>query len=245
MDEHFSKKLRDLEITPSERANALFRSRMEQLSPPKKEKKTTPYWATAAAIIIALGFLFFLRFLPGESSTAVNFPAEETTTETSRETPVELPAVLSDKTETPLAEVTPLPPVIQPAQEVNTPSVTVTEDRAPEKPLRADLPKLSPEISYRYQHVELTDFSLLDVHMALELETDRPAPDLTVAGKPLPLLARVVREVKYVANGEKPDLDRAGLKPAANAIAYNQSGLLANESRQVKERIDQFREIFR
>ncbi len=241
MDEHFSKKLRDLEITPSERANALFRSRMEQLSPQKKEKKTTPYWATAAAVTIALSFLFFLRFLPGENSTAINLPAEEKTVETSREIPVELPAAPLEKAETPQA--TPLRPVVQPAQEVNnTSSVAVT--RAPEKPLRADLPRLSPEISYRHQHVELTDFSLLDVHMALELETDRPAPATNAAGKPLPLLARVVREVKYVANGEKPDLDRAGIKPAATAIAYNQSGLLANESRQVKEGVDRFKEIF-
>ncbi len=130
--------------------------------------------------------------------------------------------------------------------------VIISETPAPLIKNLSDLQSLSPEISYRYHSIDLTDFAILDAHSQLELEapleTRREAPKLSFrepSEKAAPLLTRVVREVKYIVNGEKPDLDRAGVKPTAIAFAQNPDGLLANESRQIREGIHKFKEIFR
>lgn len=248
-DHHFSKKLRDLEVAPSERANALFRSRLEQLSPQKEEKKVTKYFATAAAVLVALGFLFFLHLnkdlmktdtalvlpksveeVPGPESSAEPLPTE---TEAPADVYAPPPAAVLQKSL----------PVHEPVFAANTSQNKVVEEKR-SKNFLSDLQSLSPEISYRYHSTDLTDFAILDVHDQLELEVREASPRETPE-KPLPLLVKVIREVKYVANGEKPDLDRSGIKPAAAVLAHNQNGLLANESRQIKEGIHKFKEIFR
>lgn len=262
-DHHFSKKLRDLEITPSERANELFRARMEQLSPQKE--KPGKYFATAAAVLLALGFLFFLYLnenimktdtavvLPkstdetAEPKTTAGTPAEEAETP-SEEAPAAGTPVIISETPVRLASTSGPErlPVIKTSQnravEKNTFVAEMPAETFPKN--LSDLQSLSPEISYRYHSTDLTDFAILDTHSRLELET----PEASSKGAPdrsMPLLVKVIREVKYVANGDKPDLDRAGIKPVATTFAYNQNGLLANESRQIKEGIHKFKEIFR
>lgn len=255
-DHHFSKKLRDLEIPPSERANELFRSRLEQLSPQRDEKSPWKYFATAAAVLVALGFLFYLHLnkdvMKTDTALVLPKPTEEIPGSEPEDEPV--PA----ETVTPAAgnEMTPAlsetRPAAVPAAEQRVSEVKASHNSKakeedlplPSKNFLSDLQSLSPEISYRYHSTNLTDFAILDTHGPLELES-REASPLEASEKTLPLLAKVVREVKYVANGEKPDLDRAGIKPAANAFAHNQNGLLANESRQIKEGIHKFKEIFR
>lgn len=253
-DHHFSKKLRDLEITPSERANELFRSRLEQLSPQKKEKAVTQYFATAAAVMVALGFLVFLHLnkdvMKTDTAIVLPKPAEEVSRpEAAAESLPAEPETSVTVNEAPsTASESPVRPVqIAAPEQVFTAKTLQAEEESPARQAKnflSDLQSLSPEISYRYHSTDLTDFAILDSHVPLELETREPAPVVT-ADEPLPLLTRVVREVKYVANGEKPDLDRSGIKPAATVFAHNQNGLLANESRQIKEGIHKFKEIFR
>jgi len=256
MNDHFLKKLRDMEITPSERANELFRSRMEQLSPQKKEKKVTPYFATAAAVLVALGFLLFLHLnnnvMKTDTAVVLPAPAEETvqpaTADESHEAGslpagTEAPATVE---EAPAAGPVRLQPAPERMFAAKAPANKAMEENASPAPkkLLSDLQSLSPEIRYRYHSTDLTDFAILDSHVPIELEA-REFPPVILTEEPLPLLARVVREVKYVANGEKPDLDRSGIKPAATVLAHNQNGLLANESRQIKEGIHKFKEIFK
>lgn len=290
-DHHFSKKLRDLEIAPSERANELFRSRMEQISP--RKEKPGKYFATAAAVLLALGFLFALYMnenvmradtavvLPkstegtaepkngtGAATTeapAAGIPATEATTTEASRTETGAPASGTPIAGTPAAKT----PATQSRRPATNAPVIISEtparlastsepERLPSvKTLQniknlSDLQSLSPEISYRYHSTDLTDFAILDAHSQLELEipleTRREAPGLSsreTSEKAAPLLTRVVREVKYIVNGEKPDLDRAGVKPTAIAFAHNPDGLLANESRQIREGIHKFKEIFR
>lgn len=271
-DHHFSKKLRDLEITPSERANELFRSRMEQISPQKE--KPGKYFATAAAVLLALGFLFVLYLNENvmKADTAVVLP--KSTEETSEPGTVTAPAAGTSTAE-PLPAETGAPtagtsaaaaPLIIPetparlasaSEPERMPAFKTSQNRMVEKNMVAaempvenfrknlsDLQSLNPEISYRYHSTDLTDFAILDAHSRLELETPE-ASSIGVPDKATPLLVKVVREVKYVANGERPDLDRAGIKPVATAFAHNQNGLLANESRQIREGIHKFKEIFR
>ena len=246
MDEHFSKKLRDMEIAPSERANELFRSRLEQAAPHKKNISGW-YFAAAAAVVLAVGFLFRLQF--SASDTVAVLPSEH-------EEPGVAVSVVKEGSaqETPVQEVEAtllahVPTVVR-SPEPEIVAVTdyspVVEEVMPAEVVLPELARLSPEIRYRYRQVDLTDYGLLDVHHALELETGIEKPGLPPpAEKPFPLVGRMVREVRLVANGDKPDLDRAGIKPAATVLAYNQGGLLANESRQIKEGIHRFKEIFK
>lgn len=253
-DHHFSKKLRDLEITPSERANELFRSRLEQISPQKEEKSPWKYFATAAAVLMALGFLFFLHLNKDVMKTDTAFVLPKPAEEIPGSEPVTEP--VPAETVTPAA-VNDTPPALSETRPAAVPAtgqrsvIKTSHSKAkeedlppPAKNFLSDLQSLSPEISYRYHSTNLTDFAILDTHGPLELEVREASPRET-SEKSLPLLAKVVREVKYVANGEKPDLDRAGIKPAATTFAHNQNGLLANESRQIKEGIHKFKEIFR
>ncbi len=252
-DHHFSKKLRDLEITPSERANELFRSRLEQISPQKKEKAVTKYFATAAAVIVALGFLVFLHLnkdvMKTDTAIVLPKPAEEVSRpETAAESlPSESEAGATVDEAPSVTPGNPARPVPAPERVSTVKTLHAEEENLPRqaKKLLSDLQSLNPEISYRYHSTDLTDFAILDSHVPLELETREPAAPVITADEPLPLLTRVVREVKYVANGEKPDLDRSGIKPAATVFAHNQNGLLANESRQIKEGFHKFKEIFR
>lgn len=252
-DHHFSKKLRDLEIAPSERANELFRARLEQLSPQKG--KPWKYFATAAAVLVALGFLFLLHLdksvMNTDTALVLPEPAEQTTAAATEEEPVttEEPAATeeaSSRPATPVSEPAPTP-VIKALKNIaasqNVTGSSPVAEPLPRKNL-SDLQSLNPEISYRYHSPDLTDFAILDAHNRLELDV-RETSSKEVTETPIPLLAKVVREVKYVANGEKPDLDRSGIKPAATVLAHNQNGLLANESRQIKEGFNRFKEMFK
>lgn len=259
-----------MEVTPSERANELFRSRLEQLSPQKE--KPWKYFATAAAVLVTLGSLFFLHLnkdvLKPDTALVLPKPAEETGT-SATEVPTtgtpaaETPAVesLPVDTEAP-AKVNDTPTSGTPAgSSINRPTLPTPEqvlatkaslnkgrEEAPVPPAKnflSDLQSLNPEIRYRYHSVDLTDFAILDTHSPLELETPKVSPRREAPEKTVPLLARVVREVKYVVNGEKPDLDRAGIKPVVTTFAQNQEGLLAHESRQIKEGIHKFKELFK
>ncbi|MCD8539514.1 MAG: hypothetical protein LRY55_06905, partial [Leadbetterella sp.] len=146
------------------------------------------------------------------------------------------------------------PPERKPALKA-APNKTAEESRAAaEMPAeihrekRSALQSLSPEISYRYHSTDLTDFVLVNAHGWLETETPSNAPVVFAQETPekaAPLLTRMVREVKYMVNGERPDLDRAGVKPAVVTLAHHPDGLLANESRQIKEGIHKFKEMFR
>lgn len=259
-----------MEVTPSERANELFRSRLEQLSPQKE--KPWKYFATAAAVLVTLGSLFFLHLnkdvLKPDTALVLPKPAEETGTSATEApttgTPAaETPAVesLPVDTEAP-AKVNDTPTSGTPAgSSINRPTLPTPErvlatkaslnkgrEEAPVPPAKnflSDLQSLNPEIRYRYHSVDLTDFAILDTHSPLELETPKVSPRREAPEKTVPLLARVVREVKYVVNGEKPDLDRAGIKPVVTTFAQNQEGLLAHESRQIKEGIHKFKELFK
>lgn len=254
MDQHFSKKLRDLEITPSERANELFRSRLEQLSPQKEEKRPGKYFATAAAVLVALGFLFYLHLnenvMKADSTAVLPKTTDEIITGQETATAPAETGIQQEQEEevreTPPSAVSSSPaPVRVPAAK---PSPGLAEEQnapRPAKKLLSDLQSLNPEISYRYHNPDLTDFAILDTHSPLDLEIPETSSFAEAPEKPTPLLVKVVREVKYVANGDRPDLDRAGIKPAATTLAHNQNGLLANESRQIKEGFHKFKEIFR
>ena len=260
-----------MEVTPSERANELFRSRLEQLSPQKE--KPWKYFATAAAVLVTLGSLFFLHLnkdvLKPDTALVLPKPAEETGTSAT-----EVPTTGTPAAETPAVESLPVdteapakvndtptsgtPPA---GSSINRPTLPTPErvlatktslnkgrEEAPVPPAKnflSDLQSLNPEIRYRYHSVDLTDFAILDTHSPLELETPKVSPRREAPEKTVPLLARVVREVKYVVNGEKPDLDRAGIKPVVTTFAQNQEGLLAHESRQIKEGIHKFKELFK
>lgn len=234
MDKHFSKKLRDLEVTPSDRANQLFLSRLGEVAPKKEEKRLFKYFATAASVMVALGVLFYLH---GEEEvmkkdTAVVVPVPAAPHHTAQPQPEEVEVILPQSTPVRVALVTPV------HEEVEQ---TFTIEKI-EKRKTLDVASLSPEISYRYHRSELRDYSILDTHVPIEVEQVEPSiPQMEE--KSLPLMGKVAREIQYVANGEKPDLDRAGIRPAATVMAKN--GLLANESRQIKEGVQRFKEIFR
>lgn len=234
MDKHFSKKLRDLEVTPSDRANQLFLSRLGEVAPKKEEKRVFKYFATAASVLVALGVLFYMH---GEDevlrkNTAVVVPVPAAPSVSAEPQPEEVEVTLPESQPVRVALAT--PPVT--VKEEETFTFETIETRS-----TMEVASLRPEISYRYHRSELRDFSILDAHVPIEVEPSEftlPETD----EKTVPLLGKVVREIQYVANGEKPDLDRAGIRPAATVMAKN--GLLANESRQIKEGVQRFKEIF-
>ena len=262
-----------MEVTPSERANELFRSRLEQLSPQKE--KPWKYFATAAAVLVTLGSLFFLHLnkdvLKPDTALVLPKPAEETGTSATEVPITGTPAAGAPAAETPAVESLPAdtkaPAKVndtptsgtQTGSSINRPTLPTPErvlatkaslnkgmeEAPPAKNFLSDLQSLNPEIRYRYHSVDLTDFAILDTHSPLELETPKVSPRREAPEKTVPLLARVVREVKYVVNGEKPDLDRAGIKPVVTTFAQNQEGLLAHESRQIKEGIHNSKNYFK
>ena len=232
MEKHFSKKLRDLEVTPSERANQLFLSRLGEVAPKKEEKRLFKYFATAASVVLALGVLFYMH---GEEevlskNTAVVVPVPATPSKTEEPQPEEVEVILPQSQPVRVALATAV-------KEEESFTFETIETRN-----TMEVASLRPEISYRYHSSEIRDYSILDAHVPIELEQKEFSLPQTEE-KPLPLLGKVAREIQYVASGEKPDLDRAGIRPAATHLAKN--GLLANESRQIKEGVQRFKEMFR
>jgi hypothetical protein len=241
MEEKLIKRLKELEITPSERAHQLFLSKLEENAP--KKAGYWKYFATAASVAMALGFLYYMQNhqeVLQHNTTAV---LPKTPEKSEIVTPV---APLQEE------EELNLPPV------VNTPTLAAvhqTETFTYEEEIIAPkinqtllkeqvaLQELSPEISYRYHSTNLRDFTIVDALVPLEIEREEVQLNEMDITESKPLLAKVVKEIQYVKQGEKPDLDRAGIKPAATLMTKN--GLLANESRQIKEGVQRFKELFR
>jgi hypothetical protein len=232
MEKHFSKKLRDLEVTPSDRAHQLFLSRLGEVAPKKEEKKVFKYFATAASVMVALGVLFYMH---GEEevlhkNTAVVVPVPATPSVTAEPQPEEVEVILPQREPVRVA-------LAASTKEEESFTFETIETRN-----TMEVASLRPEISYRYHSSEIRDYSILDAHVPIEVaQTELSLPQ--AEEKNLALLGKVAREIQYVASGEKPDLDRAGIRPAATHITKN--GLLANESRQIKEGVQRFKEIFR
>lgn len=255
LDSHFSKKLRDLEVTPSERANQLFLSKLAAQEPAKKP--VWKYFASAASVVLVLGLLWMLHL--NTNDTVASLPTETEieqaikviSTEEERvavaKTPEKIDEVTLDKPETTQYETA------KPIHKVTEKIVAyqeVVEIKTTEENQRTKLEQLDKlNISYKYQRSNLTDYSIIDVHTAgIEVTPE------TVIPMSLPkeeekgektLLAKMVDEAKYVLNGEKPDFDRAGIKPAASTIAYNENSFIAHESRQIKDGFNKIKQIFK
>ena len=255
IDNHFSKKLRDLEIKPSNRANELFMSKMA--APSKDKKPVWKYFALAASVMLALGVLFALNLNPDvlSTDTAMILPQEQTTTET--ETPSE---VETNEPEESIIEDFITPTVSKPVLA----SVVVTKDKEviftnktsenqsvaseTKRVSLGNVRKINPENVYTYQSNDLVDYTLIDViadRLDIHSEPNFTEPNQEIKLKEKPLIAKVINEVKYLLHGEKLDLERAGIKPAATTLAHNQSGLIASETQQFRENVHRIKEIFR
>jgi hypothetical protein len=257
IDNHFSKKLRDLEIKPSDRANELFKSK---IAPPSEDKKAIwKYFALAASVMLALGVLFALNLnpdvLPG---TAVVLPQElEPATETISEAET---TIQEEQAEESVIEEfikqNEQKPVLASVEIPKTKEVILV-NKKPENEIATtetkrinlgNVAKINPEKVYTYQSNDLVDYTLIDViagRLEVETETSFAEPAQEIKVKEKPLIAKVINEVKYLLHGEKLDLERAGIKPAATALAHNPTGLIASETQQFRENVHRIKEIFR
>lgn len=253
IDNHFSKKLRDLEVKPSDRANQLFNSKLAGKQSAKK-----PLWrylAVAASFLIALGVLFSLytnsNVLKTDTALIVPSPNENIGEQSISETTGPLANHVNE------VKIQGSSPVFNGNLKTVLHKETVASN-ATERFEKVDLQaeetlkmafkalKISPELNYKPLPSELMDYTMIDVYTdKIDLEKPIETKLPIIQTKEPPLLSKVINEVKYVVHGEKPDLDRAGIKPAATVMAYNQNGFIANESRQIKEGVNRFRGIFK
>lgn len=258
IDNHFSKKLRDLEVKPSDRANELFKSK---IAPQKKDKNIVwKYFALAASVMLALGVLFALNLNSDvlSTDTALVLPQElEPVSETTSE--------VEDNKQEKQAEESVIEEFInqnepKPALasvEIPKPKEATLVNKKPESEVvtaetkrinLGNVGKINPEKVYTYQSNDLVDYTLIDVITSrLDVVADNsfaePGQEMKVKEKPL--IAKVINEVKYLLHGEKLDLERAGIKPAATALAHNPTGLIASETQQFRENVHRIKEIFR
>ncbi|ADQ18064.1 hypothetical protein [Leadbetterella byssophila] len=239
MEEKWIKKLKELEITPSERAHQLFLSKLEESAP--KKAGYWKYFATAASVVMALGFLYYMQNhqeVLQHNTTAVLPKTPEKSEIITPVAPVEEEINLPPVVKTPTLAAVHQTETFTYEEEIIAPKINQTVLRE-----EVALKELNPEISYRYHSTNLRDFTIVDALVPLEIEREEVQLTQMDVPEPKPLLAKVVKEIQYVKQGEKPDLDRAGIKPAATLMAKN--GLLANESRQIKEGVQRFKELFR
>lgn len=239
MEEKWIKKLKELEITPSERAHQLFLSKLEESAP--KKAGYWKYFATAASVVMALGFLYYMQNhqeVLQHNTTAVLPKTPEKSEIITPVAPVEEEINLPPVVKTPTLAAVHQTETFTYEEEIIAPKINQTVLRE-----EVALKELNPEISYRYHSTNLRDFTIVDALVPLEIEREEVQLTQMDVPESKPLLAKVVKEIQYVKQGEKPDLDRAGIKPAATLMAKN--GLLANESRQIKEGVQRFKELFR
>lgn len=252
IDNHFSKKLRDLEIKPSDRADQLF---MSKVAPQKKDNKLIwKYFALAASVMLALGVLFVLNSNVLSTDTALVLPQEQTQIKEASEE-----AEANEKPEPATEEFI---QVTEPKQTLASVTLTKYEKSSQiqnkmnyeevntetNRLNLGNLKKLNSEKTYSYQENDLVDYTLIDVitnKLDLISENSPMEQNQEIKLKEKPLIAKVINEVKYLVHGEKLDLERAGIKPAATALAHNPSGLLASETQQFRENVHRIKEIFK
>lgn len=259
IDNHFSKKLRDLEIEPSDRANELFNSKIA--APPKSKRVAWTYFALAASVMLVLGVLFALNLKSDVPSTdtALVLPQKQT------KTAIEETPATSESNES--AESTVTEGLVRQSESkptltkatINKANVTPIihkhktsdyEVAAPETDRLnlGNIKSINTEKVYSYHSNDLVDYTLIDVitsKLDVVAENSFIEPDQEIKLKEKPLIVKVINEVKYLLHGDKLDLERAGIKPAATSLAYNQSGLIASETQQFRENVHRIKEIFR
>jgi hypothetical protein len=254
IDNHFSKKLKDFEVKPSDRANELF---MKKIAAPSKAGNA--YWkhfALAASVMLALGILFALNLSLPSSDTALELNNESETV-TIAEDKLAAEIKMSEvESEERISEniVSNNPPQVIFASVKHVTSIedeTIVQETISVETVRRNLGtlnKISPEKVHIAQVNNLVDYTLIDVGMDkldTDFETNFIAPTQEIQLKEKPLLAKVFNEVKYIIHGEKIDLERAGIKPAATVLAHNPTGFIASEKQQFRENVYKIKEFLR
>lgn len=254
IDNHFSKKLKDIEVKPSDRANELF---MKKIAAPSKTGNA--YWkhfALAASVMLALGILFALNLSFPTSDTALGLNNEsETVTIADDKLAAEIKSSeLESEEEVSENSVSHNPPQMILASvkvDASIEDETIVKEPISLETTRKNLgaiKKISPDKVHFSKVNNLVDYTLIDVGMDkldTDFEANFSAPTQEIQLKEKPLLAKVFNEVKYIIHGEKIDLERAGIKPAATVLAHNPTGFIASEKQQFRENVYKIKEFLR
>lgn len=229
LDQHFSEKLKDLEIPPSKRANELFARKVN------KRHTQWKYFTAAASVVLLASIVYLNSEIDDSAPTAQQI----------ENAPVES-AVLNhfQEEESPVNVKTEEQKFIQ--KTLNEPVISA-QNFSDIEPKQEEIlvRRFSEEkiISTQLRKLEsnLVDYTLVDA-LQEKIEIEAPKMEVQEELKEKKLLTKIVEEAKYVANGEKPDLDRAGIKPAAT-MAIHKNGFIANEKQQIRESVNRIKDF--
>lgn len=256
LDKYFSEKLASLEIEPSERANRLFEEKTRVGG-----KKKTPIWqiiSVAASMLLVLGFLFSINLEDFQKKTADKKDNEVSVSKAPAKSAVEskisvnkqeetieqeIPSVTVKRKELEVLETSNKIVTLESEVGVEPESISESQKR---KLAEIELQKLDKNIQFAFYETELTDYSVLGAHQRnLDLRSNNGLlkSSFETDSKKKPLLAKVIKEIKYLVHGEALDLDRAGISPSFAILANR--GLIADESRQFRGGIDKLKAVLK
>ncbi|MCP9764867.1 hypothetical protein [Lacihabitans soyangensis] len=267
IDDFFREKLKNHEVTPSERANQLFLSKLES----KKKKKPVPYWYFALAASLFIVSLVGVYYYHGQD----DFQAVLTTTEeqnSSAETnenkdlaEASNPKVMQvQKTGTQPAELKRLnlnstgEDAFSYSSEVVSTNEKIVQTGEKKEMQAVDNKKLEEFFETennvkmaiveeaRQNKLEETLIYLTPILAVNQVNTFKGSPNIPENTKTSSdeyfsddksLVTRVLDEVKHLKKGEKVDFNKLGFKPIEE-LALDKEGFIVSETNQIKDKIN-------
>jgi hypothetical protein len=254
IDDFFQEKLKNHEVKPSDRANQLFLSKLEN----KKKKKPVAYWyfgLAASLFIVSFVGVYYYKGSKSVESTLVRIEPTPTKSLIEKALPSYLNAQNQQKT---IAKLTAKPvggqvlsieakmedverrqetpsfsekiTLIEIAKvEPTTPSKTELNAKSLEETLIFLTPILAMNQVTSFTTSHKVSENINNAHATAEYFADDKS-----------LLTRVLDEVKNLKKGEKVDFNKLGFRPIEE-LALDKEGFIVSETNQIKDKINWIR----
>jgi hypothetical protein len=267
IDDFFREKLKNHEVTPSERANQLFMSRLES----KKKKKPVPFWYFALAASLFIVSLVGVYYYQGQDDaqavlTATEGPNLSTDTNRSKSSadfsnqkPLkvqktgvyqaelkssDLKITLTDGYSTSPEIVLTNEKLVQTSEKKE---IKVVDNKKLEEFFETENNvKMANIEEARQNKLEETLIYLTPILAVNQVNTFKGSPSIPENTKASSdeyfsddksLVTRVLDEVKHLKKGEKVDFNKLGFKPIEE-LALDKEGFIVSETNQIKDKIN-------
>ncbi len=266
IDDFFREKLTNQEVKPSERANQLFLSKLEN----KKKRRIVPYryFAMAASLFVVsmVGVYFYNKAEVSNDTLASTVPSSEETISPSRTKEMvgkkekNLSEVVStSKYRNTVFEEFPKPneaialAVVPNEKAQNVDTKVQNEINSTDTKLKTGIDSkiaLESKMEFKSENLEETLIFLTPILAMNQVNTFGRNPKILENSNSIgiaspegyfsddkSLVTRVLDEVKNLKKGEKVDFNKLGFKPIEE-LALDKEGFIVSETNQIKDKIN-------
>lgn len=253
IDDFFQEKLKNHEVKPSDRANQLFLSKLQN----KKKKRPVVYWyfglAASLFIVSFVGMYYYNAQKPTSSALATIKPTNSQVIEAPRNNVLAQGQVVeavkvSSKSqnsqvlinELKIEEVEQQPETSVFSEKMTQSEVAIVEPSTLESKVDLNTKSLGETLIFLTPILAMNQVTSFNASPKISENLNSTNTSDEYFADDKSLLTRVLDEVKNLKKGEKVDFNKLGFKPIEE-LALDKEGFIVSETNQIKDKINWIR----